>query len=69
MNLDYTHERLDPGRSATDSTHDRVNLALTKEYNNMARLILSFEGSNNTFGTAGLEYADYSARLRYLRSF
>jgi len=69
LNLDYTHERVDPGRAAVDSTHDRLNFALTKEYNNMARMILSLEGSNNTFGAAGLEYADYSARLRYLRSF
>jgi len=69
LNLDYTHEQNDPTSSLWDSAQDRVNLALTKEYNNMARMILDLEGSNHTFSMPGRDFADLSAKLRFLRSF
>ncbi len=69
LNLDWTHENNDPANTAWDSSHDRLNLALTKEYNNMARLILDLEGSNHRFTSPGRDYTDLSAKLRFLRSF
>ncbi len=69
FHLDFTHENSDPTATLLDSSHDRVNLSLTKEYNNMSRLILSLEGSNHHFANNGRDYTDYSARVRFLRSF
>ncbi|RCK77913.1 MAG: hypothetical protein OZSIB_1951 [Candidatus Ozemobacter sibiricus] len=69
LNLDFTHELNDPANASWDSKHDRLNLSLTKEYNNMARLILDLQGSSHRFTLPGRDYSDLTAKLRFLRSF
>jgi len=69
LNLDYTHETDNLTATVSDSTHDRVNFSFTKEYNNLSRMILSFEGSDNKFVATGKNFADFSAKLRFLKSF
>lgn len=67
LGLDYQRENVDP--TTVSSTHDRLNLSLTREYSATARLIIDLEGNRSTFqGTAG-DFDDYTAKMRYLKAF
>jgi len=66
LSIDYQREELElltPG-----STHDRLNLSLTREYSPTARLVIDLEGNQSDFDT-GARFDDYTAKLRYLKAF
>jgi len=67
--LEYTHEANDVKTALADSKHDRVNISLTKEYNNQARVIIELEGSNNLFEASNRNFNDLAAKFRFLKSF
>ncbi|MBU1109156.1 MAG: hypothetical protein KKB51_20935 [Candidatus Riflebacteria bacterium] len=67
LSLDYLHETVDP--TTVSSTHDRLNLSLTREYSATARLIIDLEGNRSSYSNNNAECDDYTARLRYLKAF
>jgi hypothetical protein len=67
--LDFVREENNPSAANFDSTHDRLNLSLSKEYDHSTRLIIDLEGSDNQFNNSNLNFQDYSARLKYLKAF
>lgn len=69
LGLDFLREVSDLSGMGPDSVHNRVNVSLTKEYNNSSRLTLEFEGSDNKFEIVERNFKDYMAKLRYLRAF
>ncbi len=67
--MDFRREESDPTTTSFDSTHDRLNLSLTKEYSRSTRMIIDLEGSNNQFTDKTRDFRDYTAKLRVLRKF
>ena len=67
LGLDYIRE--DVKSSGILSTHDRVNLSLTREYNPTTRLIIDLSGSRTDFENSDNDYDDYTAKLRLLKTF
>jgi hypothetical protein len=69
IGLDLMREIVNPVNAGAESTHDRINLSLTREYSPATRLILDLEGNRSEFTTMRLSSKDYTARLRFLRAF
>jgi hypothetical protein len=69
LDLAYTHENDDVKTVAAGSQHDRLNLSLAKEYNNLSRITFELEGSDNRFEVSDRDFYDVIARVRYLKSF
>lgn len=67
LGLDYLREDVDS--SGIKSTHDKVNVSLTREYNPTTRLILDLSGSRTDFEKNDNDYEDYTAKLRLLKTF
>lgn len=67
FSLDYQRENVDP--LTVSSTHDRLNLSLTREYSRTTRLIIDLEGNRSEFSADNGEFDDYTAKLRYLKAF
>ena len=66
LSIDYQREELElltPG-----STHDRLNLSLTREYSTSSRMVIDLEGNQSDFAT-GAKFDDYTAKLRFLKAF
>jgi hypothetical protein len=69
LDLSYTHEANYPKGTTLNSHHDRVLMALTKEYNNFSRFIFEIEGAQNDFDGPARDYSDLVAKVRYLKKF
>ena len=67
LGLDYMRENVNS--SGIISTHDKVNLSLTREYNPTTRLIIDLSGSRTDFEKSENDYDDYTAKLRLLKTF
>lgn len=67
LGVDYQRENVNA--SGILSTHDRLNLSLTREYNPSTRLIIDLSGSRTEFENSDSNYDDYTAKLRLLKTF
>lgn len=67
LGLDYQRENVNA--SGIVSTHDKLNLSLTREYNQNTRLIIDLSGSRTDFENSDNGYDDYTAKLRLLKTF
>ena len=67
LGVDYLRENV---RSAgVISSHDKLNLSLTRDYNQTTRLIIDLSGSRTDFENSDNDYDDYTAKLRLLKTF
>ena len=67
LGLDYQRENVNA--AGILSTHDKLNLSLTREYNQNTRLIIDLSGSRTDFENNDNDYDDYTAKLRLLKTF
>ena len=67
LGIDYLRENV---RSAgVISSHDKLNLSLTRDYNQTTRLIIDLSGSRTDFENSDNDYDDNTAKLRLLKTF
>ncbi len=67
LGVDYLRESINA--AGVLSTHDKLNLSLTREYNPSTRLIIDLSGSRTDFENSENDYDDYTAKLRLLKTF
>lgn len=67
LGVDYQRENVNS--AGIVSTHDKLNLSLTREYNQNTRLIIDLSGSRTEFDNSDNGYDDYTAKLRLLKTF
>ena len=67
LGVDYLRENVNS--AGILSTHDKLNLSLTREYNQNTRLIIDLSGSRTDFEDSDNDYDDYTAKLRLLKTF
>ncbi len=67
LGIDYLRENINA--AGVLSTHDKLNLSLTREYNPTTRLIIDLSGSRTDFDNSDNDYDDYTAKLRLLKTF
>ena len=67
LGVDYQRENINA--AGVLSTHDKLNLSLTREYNPTTRLIIDLSGSRTDFDNSENDYDDYTAKLRLLKTF